>query len=1316
MTLYKNIKSIRRGTALFLSCLIFWQNIIPNTIYAKSTDNEERYSLTEEEILASVREALKKNKTQNKDKFEFSGDYIEDYEDLFGLYDDSELYKLNFTDNNTIASGSSIKKEKITAYLKLDENEDTPNESKIIFVAQNTAKKSKKVTFNLMGQDVYVSVPSKKYISEALDEDDVETASDIRHTATMSEVIASPSGLDSIITSDDLSLDVDFYEPVLLNEKATVAFSIPADDFVEKASKTEYTYETDSAVITAFADKDAFDEDVTLEVRELDEDEEESISELLHEENKLFAGKKTFDIHFLNDDGDEIEPNSEVEVTIKLKDNVVPENADPDSFTIYHLSDDNAQNGASEFSLCVSKDVNDKVNNTTNVLFDEIPARTIKTENSTITRFTTDSFSFYVLSYNGYNQIWAYLYDEEGNPLPGEELHGWVGDNNKFNPTDFCASWEGGWGSSASQNKWISIQALTDVFGSRTSGYNYIDAYTDKDMKSPFNWIYFAKGAGYSGTWWVSTSEDKPSQAPSENDDTSRKIEAEPDDDGEMKMRLYIKFKNDITISELDDEVEENGYFLAKVPEDIPEYATLNYKWYRSDDGETYEEIVKKKAANKSYNIEVDTMGSKLYPARDLAEDISIRRWYKAELYVNGKLYKTYSPRQVQDYPSIMNGSFESPDTYYVNDNSGYLYPNGTNGLYWKTSASDKQIEIIRAGSVAGSAYGCAEAADGVQWVELNAEAKGALYQHVLVQPGSTLYWNFSHRGRSWYENMYMVIAPRNKVNSDSSTDELITLAENILNGASGYTEDDGYFAKSVTDGTSSWATYDGSYTVPEGVWLLSFFFISNSGSTAGNLIDNVSFSTSVPEPEAGCANITAKETVSGLLSDDMSKLSMHVWLESESGNISTDKNGEKAEKIVAIGEMTEDKGAYTKIINFPNMPDDTKYTIKKELIFDGDMSVPDAYTKTEEKYYVYRNGVLEETDDGETASFMAYDEKRDKIIAEFEDSFEIEFVPITVNKKLTGNAIDTDKEFKFTVSGTLKNGKEITDEISDGDREFILKGAEEKVIYVPYGSTVTIAEDDYTDDKYITYYEIIPGDVTKGRKATIPNVITDKEVTFTNKAVEFTVSIRKTNENGNRLKDAGLSLYRNGKQVDTTITNETMDWTVTVVPGDYKLVENSAPTGYDIAKPIIFNVDEAGVVTSNMENAVSVTDATSYIVTMVDKLLPGTLTIENTINEKYEPFGTASFMYEIVNDDNTYKKVVMLTMNDLTENTSVNLPVGTYTIRQIPVSRYVPETEEMNINIVSQTTTTSFKNTITQYEMFSHVTGVINKIKEKIT
>lgn len=1336
----------KKGIAALLSGLMVLQCGIPNTALGNITTSETNIAITYDETVDAVRAALNNTATVDASNFYFDGTYASEYEDLFGLTEDVVLYPLSLNDEK--ATASDLSNGDFEAYLKvnysdMDEVEvGTPAGSEeIILLLKNRKNSKKKVTLDIFGEKRAIYIPGKNTVLKSDDGESIEGRTTPSEIASYNRVeeetteltkyrVATSSECDAVeliatasnaaISSDaESAREISIYEPVLMNKCTAMAVTISADDIAREAYGIQYSFETESAIINASVLPDTFSEAVTLDVREFDFDEEVSMTNMLRSYGTLVTGTKSFDIHFLTGDGEEIEPNGPVEISITLKNKILPDDANFESLTAYHVTDENP---ISTIMNLTDEKTNDTENkNADKAPFEILPITVEESGSDHSIRFTANSFSYFVMSYNGFNNLWAYLYDEDGNQLPGtnedtDEI--WANPDNKakYNPQDFCASWNQGSGSASSNGKWIYFATLTSLLGDSTTNYTYINAYTDSAMEQSFNWIYFEVVSGFSGNWWVSALTEKPTAAPSESDGTSRKITA--DADGYMK--LYIRMQNHAITSPIEDHVEDSGYFLAKVPENLPKYATVNYKWYRSDDGVNFEEVVRKKAANKTYNIEVDTTGSKLYPSRDVSIDVEVRRWYKAEVYVDGELYKEYSKRQVQDYPCIMNGSFETPKVSLIGDNM-YDFPNGTEGLYWRTTGEDKQIEVIKECDWAGSAYNCAEASGdgGTQWVELNAEKAGALYQHVLVQPESTLYWHFSHRGRNDTDTMYMVIAPKNKIDSASSTNELVSLAKKIANNEEGYTAADGYQTLKVEDGNTAWTLYEGEYTVPDDVWLLSFFFISASGTTLGNLIDDVSFSTTVPGPVEGCANITAVESLSGLLSDDIANLTMKVWLENKTGVVASDKNGVLAERTVSFGVVAETNGVYTKTVTFPNMPDDTEYTIKKVLYYNSSTAVPDGYSHLLEAYAVERNGVLEDKGDGSAATFMTYDEQKDKIHVDFVDRFEIQDVPITIKKELSGNAVEDDRTFTFTITGYLKNGIAITDELSDSDKTFTLKGGGSKMVKIPFGSYITVSEEDCSDDSYVTYHELVPGETVKGNTVTIPELNDEKEILFTNKRVKAEVNIKKVDEDGDRLAGATLTLYKGknlsaDKEIESFTTDGTNDWVVTLMNGDYTLVETVAPDGYRIADAIPIHVDESGVVTCKPESAVEKTGICAYTITMINKKLVGSIILENEINETYDPFGTPSFIYEITNKDGSYKKVVMLTMDSLKKNEALDLPAGEYTVKQIQVARYVPGVESMNFTVADgETVRLPFKNTITQYEKFSHVTALINRIQK---
>lgn len=123
----------------------------------------------------------------------------------------------------------------------------------------------------------------------------------------------------------------------------------------------------------------------------------------------------------------------------------------------------------------------------------------------------------------------------------------------------------------------------------------------------------------------------------------------------------------------------------------------------------------------------------------------------------------------VTSYYELQNGGFEKPVLQYRNwqqiPNSDYK----KDGV-WQTTGSDGAIEVINTDykmSQYYNWYGTAVAAEGKQFVELNCEEEGSLYQDVLTTPGETLNYQLAHRARGLEnsskqeeDTMYVVIMP----------------------------------------------------------------------------------------------------------------------------------------------------------------------------------------------------------------------------------------------------------------------------------------------------------------------------------------------------------------------------------------------------------------------------------------------------------------------------------------------------------------------------------------------------------------------------
>lgn len=146
----------------------------------------------------------------------------------------------------------------------------------------------------------------------------------------------------------------------------------------------------------------------------------------------------------------------------------------------------------------------------------------------------------------------------------------------------------------------------------------------------------------------------------------------------------------------------------------------------------------------------------------------------------------------------------------------------------WKTTATDHAIEFWVGGS---SVPNSVPAFEGRQFVELNANQIGALYQEITDIPsGVAVGFKFAHRGRAGVETMRL------------------TITDLGANGVLGGGDDTVLFQKNYADGTSAW----GSYTsVNEPIIIargnkVRFQFESLVAGSVGNFLDACDFGTDV--------------------------------------------------------------------------------------------------------------------------------------------------------------------------------------------------------------------------------------------------------------------------------------------------------------------------------------------------------------------------------------------------------------------------------------------------------------------------------------
>lgn len=217
-----------------------------------------------------------------------------------------------------------------------------------------------------------------------------------------------------------------------------------------------------------------------------------------------------------------------------------------------------------------------------------------------------------------------------------------------------------------------------------------------------------------------------------------------------------------------------------------------------------------------------------------------------------GTLMGTASHR-VEFGGNVLNGSFEYPAVPSEPSKvTNYAFANGTHQLFWRTTApgtnhtlgQDVELGTDRSGNPylpAGS-----KAAHGTQYAELNAEDMGTLYQDVLTAPGAELSWSFSHRSRvgSGENTMYLIIASSEDGAKIHTQDDINNLIRNYNADGKKVIYDDGscYTLWKMEADANHWQNHFGSYKVPDGQYATRFFFASATGTTTGNLIDNVTF------------------------------------------------------------------------------------------------------------------------------------------------------------------------------------------------------------------------------------------------------------------------------------------------------------------------------------------------------------------------------------------------------------------------------------------------------------------------------------------
>lgn len=669
----------------------------------------------------------------------------------------------------------------------------------------------------------------------------------------------------------------------------------------EKTAPTELTYDDENVTVTVSAvAKGAIPADATLKVVPILKDDadtqtqyaevEQKIQEKAAETETEIKGFLAYDITFVDEEGNEIEPNSEVKVSIEYKQAAIPaelneEDAKNTEVSVMHLEEDADGN----VSQVVDMGEAGKIDTLETTDAKQVEKVEVKTESFSVFTITWSFFDYENGELSNLNVRAQYVYiDENGNVQ-------------NFNDSQVSQE-----NITMDENEEVALAE----YQKEIDGYTYVKTVVEEDANSQTK---ITKLKAYSQVetegWWPFEQEHRYYYIGYLNE-------------GETNLNNYTEwlgtkdgFPKSGTILFVYEEVDQSD---LKIKDNIIENGTLDaeytgaatpveYKWYKSGskDGD-YELVEKINYQGGASNLSED--GQALYPAYDEGA----RKWYKVEAIFEDDTKTESKPFQVPYYDELQNGSFETPEVLGTSSNEQFTNTQYKNaGGVWQSTGvnSDKNnvaIEIVHEGRTGGDAEGTGyawyndweqAAPEGEQFAELNCEAAGALYQDVLTMEGTTLYSWLQHRARGNHKNanpecdtMYLVIMPTKEAIREDDNYDLTTQTglqqylwrECSININQQYNsnhvgnkvvyDQNGVYVVRVTSTDQAWQEVSGlTYTPTASV--TRFFFVAGytaSGSnTVGNFLDDVHFTQDLPPVADDEFTLELKKNFAGL--DDTS-------------------------------------------------------------------------------------------------------------------------------------------------------------------------------------------------------------------------------------------------------------------------------------------------------------------------------------------------------------------------------------------------------------------------------------------------------------
>ena len=761
----------------------------------------------------------------------------------------------------------------------------------------------------------------------------------------------------------------DMAEVVETEEQGTENEDANEEAEVQVEDEVTYFKTIGNVVVTATAAKGVLPDDAQFVVTPIESDnaQYEDIAARLEEkaENEEYsiAGFLAYDIYFLNNAGEKINPeDGKVKISMEYKNAAAPEEVkESDAVQMDAEEEETSQENteAKELSVSVMHFVEENGEVTSVVDMTKENSAAVETNEAGEVQkaeFETESFSTFTITWtqmkkseNGEISINVRYVDDKGVDISEKVT----------NPI----------GIKASKGTAIKLEDYEPYI----SGYGFVKAQiggaTYNEDAATLEYIKATFG---------NTPNDSKVYEYSNDAQTWTTYNTEP--------TIYLVYT--ATGLSIKDELESTGDLVPELNDNLKNTITdktVKYTWYKSiNDGE-FTEVNRIKVTGETYNIENKNGLDCLNVAMDegTLSDTQTSVKYKVGLKIDDQEEIYSGEYNVRYYGELHNGGFETP---VISAGSNWQFSNenykAQGGVWQTTGTTDNKkdyykyqdpdgadIEIVTAkASLSGYAWNgtacdARGAANTGQFAELNCQAAGALYQDVITYQGEKLNFWLSHRARGVhqdsnpeYDTMYVVIMPTSAAKNYSTQESLVTLINNYRDSNEGpvgteYTKkgkkiicddnnnNEGIFIERVTSDDQSWNSIkeEGQYLAKSS--MTRFFFVAGAtasgNNTQGNFLDEVNFGQKLPPADSGKFNLKIEKKFTGGFEptsdlEDKMTFTIHA-LHQDGTEIAKSENVPLNGQPFTLKEMKQADGSYSITLKDNEIGANTKYIYSVE-------------------------------------------------------------------------------------------------------------------------------------------------------------------------------------------------------------------------------------------------------------------------------------------------------------------------------------------------------------------------------------------------